>query len=245
MADLEPRGVIIPTDTIAARYAHVKRMVRNAELASRRTLGSVRILLATKTVEPARIIEALDAGADLIGENRVQEVTAKYDALSGHRHESHFIGHLQRNKVNALLGKVDCLQSLDSIALAARLQNRLEAIGGELDVMIQVNVTGEESKNGIAPDQAPDLISAIADCPRLRLRGYMTIGLHSTDQTAIRTGYTRLRMLRGAMAARGLPGATDATELSMGMSGDYLIAIDEGATIVRLGSAVFGERPAP
>jgi pyridoxal phosphate enzyme (YggS family) len=230
---------------VSDRFAAMRRSVADAAVAAGRDPAEVRILLATKTVEPARIIAAINAGADLIGENRVQEVLAKYDDLAPYPHQSHFIGHLQRNKVNALLGNVSCLQTLDSAGLARRLQQRLEVMDADLDVMIQVNVSGETTKSGIEPEAAEDLVTALADLPRLRLRGYMTVGLNSPDHAAVRAGYQRLRALRDDLAHHGIPGADAATDLSMGMSGDFADAIAEGATIVRLGSAVFGRRPQP
>jgi pyridoxal phosphate enzyme (YggS family) len=229
---------------IAARLGALSDRVAAAATRSGRSPDEVRILLATKTVPASRIIEAITAGARLIGENRVQEVIAKYDELAGQPHQSHFIGHLQANKVNALLGRVSCLQTLDSVALAGRLQRRLEAAGAELDVMVQVNVSGEQSKSGVPPAAAEDLVIALSGLPRLHVRGYMTIGLNSPDRRAVRAGYARLRAQRDDLAERGIPGATGATELSMGMSGDFEDAIAEGATIVRVGSAVFGSRPA-
>jgi len=243
-AGVEPAGEA-GRDDLVDRLAAARAGVEEAEARAGRPRGSVRILLATKTVPASRIVTALDAGADLIGENRVQEVLAKYDELAGRRHESHFIGHLQRNKVSSLVGKIDCLQTLDSAGLAERLHRRLEAVDGTLDVMVQVNVSGEATKSGVAPDDAADLVRTVAGLPRLRLRGYMTIGLNSPDRAAVRSGYARLRTLRDELAGHGVPGAADATELSMGMSGDFADAIAEGATIVRLGSAVFGQRSTP
>jgi pyridoxal phosphate enzyme (YggS family) len=229
-------------DPLRARLDLLRRHVEDAAADAGRAPGEVRILLATKTVQPARIIAALDAGADLIGENRVQEVLAKHADLAGHPHESHFIGHLQRNKVGALLGRVRCLQTLDSADLARRLQQRLEQMDAHLDVMVQVNVSAEPSKSGVPPEAAEDLVTALADLPRLHLRGYMTVGLNSPDRAAVRAGYARLRELRDELALRRLPGAERAGELSMGMSADFADAIAEGATIVRIGSAVFGHR---
>ena len=231
-------------DPLVARLAQVRRQVDLAASAAGRPAGSVQILLATKTVPAERIVRALQAGAHLIGENRVQEVLAKFDALSGQSYTSHFIGHLQRNKVAALVGRVDCIQPLDSVDLAQRLQHRLELADAEMSVMVQVNVSGEASKSGVPPEAAGDLVAALATLPRLRLCGYMTIGLNSPDLSAVRAGYARLREVRDGLAGDGLPGADDATDLSMGMSGDFPAAIAEGATIVRVGSAVFGDRAA-
>ena len=198
--------------------------------------------MATKTVEPSRILEAVAAGYPLIGENRVQEVRSKADALAVVAHETHFIGHLQPNKINQLVGMVDCVQTLDSVALAEKLQRALVRTDRRLDVLLQVNVSGEATKSGIPPDQAVALFDAVASQDRLTVRGLMTIGLNSPDRAAVRSGYARLRELRDELAASGRPGADAVTVLSMGMSGDFPDAIAEGATMIRVGSAVFGSR---
>ena len=233
-----------PTGGVAARLADVRSRVRAAALAAGRDPAQVRILLATKTMPPAVIRAAIAAGGTLIGENRVQEVLAKADELADVPHETHFIGHLQSNKVNQLLPHISCLQTVDSAALADRLQARLDILDRELDVLIQVNVSGEASKAGVPPVEVADLVAAVARHPRLRLRGFMTIGLNSPDRAAVRSGYAELAGIRARAAAQGWPGAAEATDLSMGMSGDFADAIAEGATIVRLGSAVFGPRSA-
>jgi pyridoxal phosphate enzyme (YggS family) len=228
---------------VAERLAAARDRVRGAADESGRDPSSVRILLATKT-QPASVIrDAIAAGGTLIGENRVQEVLAKADDLAGIAHETHFIGHLQSNKVNQLLPFIHCLQTVDSSPLVARLQARLDALDKQLDVLVQVNVSGEPTKAGVHPSQVRDLVAAVADAPRLVLRGFMTIGLNSPDRAAVRRGYRELAGIRDQALADGWPGAQVATELSMGMSGDYQDAIAEGATIVRLGSAVFGPRP--
>lgn len=230
---------------VAERLSRARERVASAAVEAGRDPASVRILLATKTVPPPVIREAFAAGATLIGENRVQEVLAKAAELSDVPHETHFIGHLQSNKVNQLLPHIQCVQTLDTAALASRLQGRLEAIDRRLDVLIQVNVSGEPTKSGVHPDAVRELAAAVADAPRLVLRGFMTIGLNSPDRAAVRAGYRRLAQIRDRALAQGWPAAAAATELSMGMSGDYPDAIAEGATIVRLGSAVFGPRAGP
>lgn len=231
-----------PAGGVAARLADVRSRVRAAAQAAGRDPAEVRILLATKTMPPAVIREAFAAGGTLIGENRVQEVLAKAAELADVPHETHFIGHLQSNKVNQVLPHISCLQTLDSPALADRLAARLEVLDRGLDVLIQVNVSGEPSKSGVPSPQVADLVAAVARHPGLTLRGFMTIGLHSPDRAAVRRGYAELAGIRARASAEGWSGAEEATELSMGMSGDYADAIAEGATIVRLGSAVFGPR---
>jgi pyridoxal phosphate enzyme (YggS family) len=231
-----------PDEEILQRLTRVRAEVDLAATAAGRDPGDVRLLLATKTQPPDRIITALRAGITLIGENRVQEVVAKADELADVPHELHFIGHLQTNKINQLLGRISCLQTLDSVELAEKLQNRLETREARLDVLIQVNVSGEESKSGVAPVDASDLFVELARFPALTVRGFMTVGLNSTDREEVRSGYRRLAQLRDTVRQQGLAGGEHAVELSMGMSGDFADAIAEGATIVRLGSAVFGPR---
>ncbi len=206
-------------------------------------MHDVRLLLATKTIEPARILSVLAAGYTLIGENRVQEIVAKAPELAAVDHECHLIGHLQTNKVNQLLPHVSCVQTLDSAELARRLNARAEVLQRTLDVLIQVNVSGEPSKSGVPLGGVPALLAQVARFPALRIRGYMTIGLNSPDLPAVRAGYRALAAFRDQAVAAGLDGAEHATQLSMGMSGDFAEAIAEGATMVRVGSAVFGRRP--
>ncbi len=228
---------------LIVRLTAVADQVGDAARAAGRAADDVRLLLATKTIEPARIREALSAGYDLIGENRAQEVVAKADELAATAHECHFIGHLQANKINQVLPHVQCVQTVDSAELARRLDDRVGRLGRTLDVLIQVNVSGEGSKSGVGLSDAPALLAELARLDRLRVKGYMTIGLNSPDLSAVRAGYRALRTFRDDALARGLPGAEQATELSMGMSGDFPAAIAEGATMVRIGSAVFGRRP--
>lgn len=238
-----------PTTQDAAPPGLVDRLqalrdgVTSAAVASGRGADDVQILLATKTISPAVIRAAISAGYDLIGENRVQEVVAKADELADLPHRTHLIGHLQSNKVNAVLDHVDCVQSVDSVALAGRLDRRCAALGRALDVMVQVNVSGEASKSGVAPDAVDELVAAVLAAEHLRLTGFMTIGLRSDDRSAVRAGYAELAAIRDRVHGSGVPGARRAVELSMGMSGDWADAIAEGATMVRVGSAVFGARP--
>jgi PLP dependent protein len=232
------------TTSIAQRVAAVRAEVGDAARAAGRRPEDVTILLATKTQPPSAILQALRAGCTVIGENRVQEIVQKHDELAAAPHSTHFIGHLQANKINALLGRVSCVQSIDSVELARKLDARLAARDLDLDVLLQVNVSGEPSKSGVAPSKAMDLLAAVGQLPRLTVRGFMTIGLNSPDRSAVRAGYRLLAETRNRARAEGVPGGAGATELSMGMSGDFADAIAEGATMVRIGSAVFGPRPA-
>jgi hypothetical protein len=237
---------------VAERLGAAHERLSAAERASGRPVGSVRLLLATKTV-PAGLVRAalqhsavLDGRPLLLGENRVQELVDKGPALADLAPEVHLIGHLQSNKVNAALRWAACVQTLDSPALASRLAARAAATGRPLEVMVQVNVSGEATKYGTDPGAAVGLALHVAALEHLRLRGLMTVGARSDDPAVVRAGYARLRSLRDAVLASGAPGTSSATELSMGMSGDLEDAVAEGATLVRVGTAVFGARaPAP
>ena len=229
---------------IETRLAEVRTRIADAERAAGRPAGSVRLLLATKTMPASLVRAAIRAGADLIGENRVQELVAKGPELAGLPVEIHLIGHLQGNKVNPALRWATCVQTVDSLEIASRLSERSGDAGGRLDVLVQVNVSGEATKYGVLPADASGLAAQVAALPGLRLRGFMTIGANSPDPGLVRAGFARLRDLRDDVLASGGPGTHEATELSMGMSGDLEAAVAEGATIVRIGTAVFGARPA-
>lgn len=230
---------------IRANLAAVRERVDGAGVAAGRSPGEVELLLATKTQPAASIAAAVAAGARLVGENRVQELAEKDAELTalvdGLPWERHFIGHLQSNKVNQVLRYVSCVQSVDGVELADRLQRRLETLDRTLDVLVQVNTSGEASKFGVDPAEAVAVVAQVAGRDRLRVRGLMTIGLQSPDDAAVRASYRALRELRDRAAdAVG----SELPVLSMGMSGDLEAAVAEGATMVRVGSAVFGARSA-
>lgn len=221
----------------------VNRRIDAACVAVGRDRNEVRLLLATKTVEPARIRVAIEAGADLVAENRVQEVRPKFEALADLEYERHFIGNLQSNKINALVPYVSCIQSLDRLSLAKKLQTRLEREGETREVLLQVNTSGEDSKFGLQPDALADFATEVSRMDALRIRGLMTIGLFTEEVELARPSLRRLRELGDQVRQLNLEAVT-MDELSMGMSGDLEVAIEEGATIVRVGSAVFGSREA-
>ena len=228
---------------IRARLDEVAERTAAAAQASGRDADAVRILLATKTQPAEKIRVALEHGFGLIGENKVQELVAKADDLADLPHESHLIGPLQKNKVNHTLRHAQCIQSIDSLDLATKIDNRLGVIDGTVDVFVQVNTSREDSKSGVAPEDAEALVTAVRALQRLRLRGLMTIGLPGQTPEEIRPSYSDLRELSARLIDSGALPET-ATELSMGMSNDFDLAIAEGATMVRIGSSVFGARPA-
>lgn len=223
---------------VIERIRHIEERIQHACVRSGRTREEVTLVVVTKTQDAERINEALAAGLPDIGENRVQEYLAKHDALQPHRF--HMIGHLQRNKVRQIINDVFLIHSVDSIPLAEEIE-RLAAISGrEVDVLLEVNSSGEESKFGVAPEDVPVLAEALLRLSHVRLRGLMTVAAFVEDAATLRPAFRRLRELRDELAARH-PDA-GIRELSMGMTNDFEIAIEEGATLIRLGSAIFGPR---
>ncbi|WP_024287806.1 YggS family pyridoxal phosphate-dependent enzyme [Cellulomonas sp. KRMCY2] len=238
---------------IAARLSTVRARVARAEQTAGRPPGEVRLMLATKTQSAAVIRAALLADTVacvasglvpvLLGENRVQEAVTTATGLADLHPQIHLIGPLQSNKINHALRAVDCVQTVATLDLAGRLSLRCATTDRVLDVMVQVNVSGEPTKSGVPPEAAVDLATQVAALPGLQLVGFMTIGANTRDTGLVLAGFSRLREVRDELVASDAPGAATARELSMGMSGDLEDAIAEGATIVRVGSAVFGSRP--
>lgn len=225
-----------------------ERIDRAAILAGRRP-EDVSLLLATKTQPPEIVRTAvlahrtLDNGRRLLlGENRVQELVAKGPALEDLRVPYHLIGPLQSNKVNAALRWADAIDSVASLDLAARLATRRALRFDDLDVMVQVNVSGEGTKHGVSPGYAAELAVEVAATDGLRLVGFQTIGALDDDPGVVQAGFATLRGVRDEVLDSGAPGTETATALSMGMSADLELAVAEGATMVRIGSAVFGAR---
>lgn len=230
---------------ISDNLSRIRERIHHACREAGRDPGEVKLLLATKTVPPERIKIALQAGETLIAENKVQELREKYEALKDVPHTNHFIGHLQTNKIKDLLRyDVSCLQSLDRRELAEKLHQRLQSENKTLEVLIQVNTSGEESKFGAAPGQVIPLVKQVAQLETLKIKGLMTIGLFTTDIEKVRPCFRLLKAIQQQITALKIPGV-EMQELSMGMSGDLETAIAEGATMVRVGTAIFGQRPTP
>ncbi|MEZ5008626.1 MAG: YggS family pyridoxal phosphate-dependent enzyme [Chitinophagales bacterium] len=210
-----------------------------------RNPNEVRLLLATKTVSAERIKIALNAGHTLIAENKVQELKEKFEALKEIPHINHFIGHLQTNKIKDILKyNVSCIQSLDRIDLAEKLHQRLQTENKTIEVLIQVNTSNEESKFGINPDNVIELVKQVAELETLKIKGLMTIGLFSAETEKVRSCFQLLKNIQQQIIALKILNV-EMKELSMGMSGDLETAIEEGATIIRVGTAIFGQRMYP
>ncbi|CAM1345643.1 YggS family pyridoxal phosphate-dependent enzyme [Tenacibaculum amylolyticum] len=229
-------------ENIIANIDRIQQRIYNACVTSGRNPETVKLLLATKTVHADNIKLALNHGQTLIAENKIQELKEKFDALQDTPHQSHFIGHLQTNKVKELLRyNVSCLQSLDRLKLAEKLQRRLAYEDKTMDVFLQFNTSYEDSKFGMAPENALAFAKEILQFDRIQIKGLMTIGLFSANDEKVRKCFQVLKRIQTNLLDHGFP----VHELSMGMSGDLEIAIEEGATIIRVGTAIFGKRPYP
>ncbi|MFA5575235.1 MAG: YggS family pyridoxal phosphate-dependent enzyme [Brumimicrobium sp.] len=220
-----------------------QRIKRSCEK-SNRNPQEVRLLLATKTVDTNRINFALENGENLIGENKVQELTQKCSDLEKNHPEVHFIGHLQSNKIKEVLKWVSCIQSIDRFSLAEKLQNRLAFENKEIDVFIQVNTSYEESKFGVCPEGVIELVRKVSTLDRIHIKGLMTIGLFDSDLDKVRRCFRLLKRIQTEIDELNIENV-EMKELSMGMSGDLEVAIEEGATIIRVGTAIFGKRIYP
>lgn len=221
---------------LAGRVGQVRDAIREHQARAGWT-HPVTIIAVTKTHPAEAVTAALAAGLTAVGENRVQEALAKQEALPGVPVEWHLIGSLQRNKARQAVNRFALIHSVDSLALAQELDRRAAA-GSRQRVLVQVNCSAEPQKGGVEPDQLPALLEAVARLERLELQGLMTMAALTEDLAVQRQAFRLLRELRDAAQGQGhrLP------ELSMGMSGDYLVAVEEGATMVRLGTLLFGER---
>ncbi|MEZ5035935.1 MAG: YggS family pyridoxal phosphate-dependent enzyme [Chitinophagales bacterium] len=230
---------------IVENILNIKNKITNACIKANRDPNEIRLLLATKTVSAENIKIAIESGVNLIGENKVQEVKEKFEALQTIPHEKHFIGHLQTNKIKDILKYgVTCVQSVDRLDLAEKLHQRLSIEQKQLDIFIQVNTSAEESKFGVTPEHTIELVKSVAKLDTLKIKGLMTIGLFSAEKEKVRLCFKLLKNLKQEIIAQNIPNI-DIQELSMGMSGDLEIAIEEGATIVRVGTAIFGSRIYP
>ena len=224
--------------TFEERIGAVSQRVAAAASLVGRTPGDVTLIAVSKTFPAHVIVEALDAGVVHLGENRAQELKEKA-AVLGPRPHWHFIGHLQTNKVRQVVGAARVIHSVDRIGLADAIARRAAALGITQDVLIEVNVSGESSKHGVEPPAAIPLALEVAELDHLEVRGLMMVPPYPKDPEESRPYYADLAAL-GARLSSELPGAV---QLSMGMSRDFEVAVEEGATLVRVGEAIFGSRP--
>lgn len=229
-------------ENITKNIDHILNRIETACKISGRNSNDVKLLMATKTVSAENIKLALEYGQTLIGENKIQEIKEKYDDLKSVAHQKHFIGHLQTNKVKELIRyDVGCIESLDRIKLAEKLQNRLEYEDRTMDAFLQFNTSYEPSKFGMAPENAIKFAKEVQQFDRINIKGLMTIGLFSAEKEQVRKCFKLLKNIQQQLLDLDLP----VHELSMGMSGDLETAIEEGSTIIRIGTAIFGKRKYP
>lgn len=228
------------TPTIADQIETIRKRMAQAAARAGRNPETIRLMAVSKTVEPERIRQAIDAGIALLGENYVQEAREKIPAI-GHGAQWHMIGHLQTNKAKYVVNLFDWIHSVDRLELACELDRRAGQNNRKLNILMEVNVSGEPSKSGAEPPSVLELVRQISVLPNLSIRGLMTMPPYSNDPETSRPYFVALRKLRDAIAAAAIP-RVSMDELSMGMTDDFEVAIEEGATIIRVGRAIFGER---
>ena len=225
--------------TIAENIRILRETIAETCARISRNPAEVTIVAVTKTVPPQRIQEAVDAGINILGENRVQEALSKIGSVRGNI-AWHMVGHLQRNKVKKALEIFDLIQSVDSYELACEIDRHSARRNRKTDILVEVNTSGEPTKFGVKPDQALDLVSRLAGLANINVVGLMTIGAFTDDERTVRKCFSTLREIseRIKSSFRDL----DLKWLSMGMSSDYIWAIEEGSNMLRIGTAIFGAR---
>ena len=227
--------------SVKENIRQIRETIAETSEKSGRSSSSVRLMAVTKTVDDDRIIEAIEAGVDIIGENYIQEAKRKIESM-GKSVQWHMIGHLQTNKAKIAAGLFEMIHSVDRMELAQELNKRASAAGLTPKILIEVNISGEKTKNGVPLARAIDLVRNVALLPNISIQGLMTMPPYFDDPEDARPFFRRLRELKETIESEKIP-RVEMNELSMGMTGDYIVAIEEGATIVRIGRAIFGERP--
>lgn len=223
---------------------NIRQRIEAACHSADRDPEEVQLLLATKTVPAEKINDAIGPDKTLLGENKVQELREKFSLTDNDKAEWHFIGNLQSNKINNVLPYVTCIQSVDRLKLGRELHKRLVKHNETLDILVQVNTSYENSKFGVSPENALSLIEQLNEFDTLRIKGLMTIGKFGADPEETRKCFRLLKSTQKKVIEKQYPGVK-MDVLSMGMSGDLEAAIEEGATMIRVGTAVFGEREYP
>ncbi|MBW1846025.1 MAG: YggS family pyridoxal phosphate-dependent enzyme [Deltaproteobacteria bacterium] len=223
------------------RLHTVTEIIRKTAQKCSRDPDSIRLVAVSKTKPADMIKKAIDAGVTILGENYIQETREKFDVLSAHDASWHFIGHLQTNKAKYAVKMFDLIHTVDSLKLAKELDKEAKKIGKKQNILIQVNVGMESSKSGISENETLRLIKEISLLDNISIKGLMTMPPFFDQPEKVRPFFTALRKLRDTIKSASIPNIS-VDELSMGMSGDYEVAIEEGATLVRVGTAIFGER---
>lgn len=228
-------------DMLKDRLAGILARIEKAASGCGRDPGDIRLVVVGKTMPAETVRQAIEAGAQIIGENYVQEAREKFDALIDHPVQWHFIGHLQRNKAKYAVRMFDLIHTVDSFRLASELDMQAQKAGKIQDILIQVNISGEATKSGVDEEETVPLLKKIGALQNLRIRGLMSMPPFFDAPQKARPYFAQLRRLSHRIGELGLTNiAMD--ELSMGMTGDFEVAIEEGATLVRIGTAIFGGR---
>lgn len=227
--------------SIRENILRLREEIAQAAAKAGRKPEEIRLMAVTKTQPPELVNEAIAAGIDLIGENKAQELTAKYDEYHKENLDIHFIGHLQTNKVKAVVGKVGMIQSVDSLKLAGEIARHSEKLGITTDLLLEINVAGEQSKSGVLFEDAETLAREIAALSHVKLRGLMAIPPIWNESAGNEVFFERMRQKLVDIKAKNIDNISMEI-LSMGMTDDFAIAIKHGSTLVRLGTAIFGSR---
>lgn len=227
--------------SIEENLVSIRARIREAAGRAGRDPDSVVLMAACKEVPPELVREVLAQGVKIVGENRVQEALQKY-AVIGNEAEWHMIGHLQTNKVKKAFSIFSMIQSLDSLRLAEEISRQAEKLGREMDVLVEVNTSGEDTKYGLRPEEVVDFVQKVVRLDGIRVKGLFTIGIFSPRSEDSRPCFRALRELQDRLESLNLPRAS-LEYLSMGMTDDFEVAIEEGSNMVRIGRGVFGPRP--
>ncbi|MDP2945492.1 MAG: YggS family pyridoxal phosphate-dependent enzyme [Atribacterota bacterium] len=225
-------------ETIKNNLEIINEKIKKAALKANRNPEEIKLVAVTKTATIEQIKEAINAGVKIIGENKVQEAKEKYQILTADT-EWHLVGHLQTNKVKYAIEIFDCIQTVDSIKLAKEIDKRSLQFGKTTNVLVEVNVSGEESKYGIKPEEVEPFLKEISEFSRIRVRGLMTIAPIEEDKEEVRPYFRKLRELSKEIKSKNIKNVK-MDYLSMGMTDDFEVAIEEGANMVRIGRGIFG-----
>lgn len=226
---------------VAQNVSALQEQIRQVATAAGRDPAQVRLMAVTKTVDPELVNAAIDAGITLLGENKAQELCAKYDSYHKDGVEIHFIGHLQTNKVRQIVDKVQMIESVDSLPLAEEINKRCAALNKQMPILIEVNIGREESKSGVLPEDLPALLEEISKLPAVSVRGLMAIPPVCENNEQVSQYFYQIQQLFIDIKQKKYDNI-NMEILSMGMSGDYQTAIAYGSNVVRIGTAMFGQR---
>lgn len=226
------------TEFIRNNFEKLTAEIKDICFACGRNPDEINLVAVSKTFSPEEILEVHKLGHTVFGENKVQELLSKYESLKGYPINWHLVGHLQTNKVKYITDFITLIHSVDSFKLASEIQRHAEKSNRVIDILVQVNTSGEEQKSGVEPENLEILCAEISKMNKIRIKGLMTIGMFTNDEKTIRDNFILLRTFFEKLKSK----YPSFEHLSMGMTSDYKIAIEEGATMLRIGSAIFGNR---